>query len=262
MGRFIFLGVTVFWVVMNLLLWRREYGGIEGGGTPVSVDVVVEKLLTSPDASTLELRYQGKTAGFLHWYPDPGEETQSVYSEGYIPQGMVGGERSLEVRLEGNLTPPAGGAGLRVDVVLRLGVGREWESVSVQGGNRQLQLKVGADRGLGELTWSVKTPEVTMEDRILLAEGGDPREVLGVLGGVAEPFLSLVPLDSLGGGGMEWVAELGWMPFGNSRIRVYRLRGRWQGGYEVVMLVNRAGEVLRVELPGGVKLFNEGLAGF
>jgi hypothetical protein len=262
MGRFIFLGVTLFWLVMNLLLWRREYGGIDGGGTPVSVEVVVEKLLTSPDPSTLELKYQGKTAGFLHWYPDPGEEPQSVYSEEYVPQGMVVGGRSLEVRLEGNLTPPSGGAGLRLDVVLRLGVGREWESVSIQGGNRQLHLKIEADRALGEVAWNVKTPGVTLEDRVLFSEDRKPAEVLGMLGGVAEPFLSLVPLDSLEGGGMEWSAELGWMPFGNSRIRVYRLRGRWQGGYEVEMLVNRAGEILRAELPGGVKFFNEGLAGF
>jgi hypothetical protein len=262
MGRLTFLGVTLFWVVMNLLLWRREFGGGSSGGTPVSVDVVVEKLLTSPDPSTLELKYQGKTAGFLHWYPDPGEETQEVYSEGYIPQGMVGGERSLEVRLEGNLTPPSGGAGLRLDVVLRLGVGRDWETVSIQGGNRQLQLKIGADRALGELTWYVKTPEMTLEDRVLLSEDRDTREFLGMLGVGAEPFLSLLPLDSVGGNGAEWSAELGWIPFGNSRIRVYRLRGRWQGGYEVALLVNRAGEVLRVELPGGVRLFNEGLVGF
>ena len=50
--RVTFLSIAAFWVAMNLLLWRSEYGS-RGSGIPVPVDLVWRKNLTAPDTSSL-----------------------------------------------------------------------------------------------------------------------------------------------------------------------------------------------------------------
>jgi hypothetical protein len=45
-----------FWVGMNVLLWRSEYGG-GSTGTPLPVDNVVAKILETPDPSELEIEW-------------------------------------------------------------------------------------------------------------------------------------------------------------------------------------------------------------
>ena len=142
-GRVVFGLITVFWVIMNVLLWRIEFSGKGTGGSPVSSDVVLERLLTSPDPSTLEVSHQGRTMGFLHWYPDPGEEPQTVFSGDYVPQGMVQSARGLEVRLEGSVSPPSLGTGVRLDLAVNLSADRAWKSLNFHAGSRQVQILFG-----------------------------------------------------------------------------------------------------------------------
>ena len=63
-SRFLFLFITLFWLTMNFLLWRSEFGGHQKVGSAVSLDVVVEKILTAPDASSLEVYHHGNKIGF------------------------------------------------------------------------------------------------------------------------------------------------------------------------------------------------------
>jgi hypothetical protein len=59
--------------------------------------------------------------------------------------------------------------------------------------------------------------------------------------------------------GLNWEGRQDWMQMGRSRVRVYHLRARFLEKYEAVVVVSRVGEILRVELPGEVKLVNEAL---
>ena len=49
--RITFLIVTAFFVTMNVLLWRSEYGARGHQGSPLPSELVWEKVLTSPDNS-------------------------------------------------------------------------------------------------------------------------------------------------------------------------------------------------------------------
>ncbi len=62
-SRIAFLCVTLFWVAMNLLLWRSEFGSRDALGTPVPVELVWRKVLTAPDHSALQIRRDGTTIG-------------------------------------------------------------------------------------------------------------------------------------------------------------------------------------------------------
>ena len=62
--RLLFLGIVAFFASMNVLLWRMEFGGSSRFGSPVPVEAVVERILTAPDDSSLEIRRNGERIGY------------------------------------------------------------------------------------------------------------------------------------------------------------------------------------------------------
>ena len=62
-SRGAFFLVAVFWVAMNVLLWRAEYGP-RNGGMPVPLDLVCRKILTAPDPSSMSVYQDGQRMGF------------------------------------------------------------------------------------------------------------------------------------------------------------------------------------------------------
>ena len=60
--------------------------------------------------------------------------------------------------------------------------------------------------------------------------------------------------------GVKWDAHEDSIRIGRTAVQVYRLHTRFMDRYEVNMIVSRAGEILRVELPGDSMLVNDRLA--
>ena len=58
---------------------------------------------------------------------------------------------------------------------------------------------------------------------------------------------------------IEWAAATDRVRLGQSTANIYRLELKPINGYSVIVLVSRAGEILRLELPGDVQLINESL---
>jgi hypothetical protein len=56
----------LFWLGMNVLLWRSEYGG-GSQGNPLPVKTVISKILDTPDPSELDIFYQEKSVGHCRW---------------------------------------------------------------------------------------------------------------------------------------------------------------------------------------------------
>jgi hypothetical protein len=78
-----------------------------------------------------------------------------------------------------------------------------------------------------------------------------PLALLGQAGGLSRPAgLSL---------GLNWEARNDWLRIGHSQVRVYRLQARVLDRFQVVVVVSRVGEIMRVELPNGLLLVNEAL---
>ena len=71
-NRLYFPLITLFWIVMNVLLWRAEFGGGREFGSAVSTEVVWQKILTAPDDSTLEISLNGKKIGYCRWGANAG----------------------------------------------------------------------------------------------------------------------------------------------------------------------------------------------
>ena len=105
LNRLLFFLIALFWITMNVLLWRSEFGSRGKLGSAVPVAVVWQKMLTAPDDSSLEITRQGKKIGFCRWVANVGEElaTGKMSSEDFIPEGMVKALASYSVDVEGNV---------------------------------------------------------------------------------------------------------------------------------------------------------------
>ena len=99
MRRLVFPVILLFWLVMNALLWRAEYGDT-GRGSRVSNDIVLDKIFNAPDASNLRVSQNGRSLGFIRWEIIPDE----VYFGGTNqPAGRVESVMGYTLVLDGRL---------------------------------------------------------------------------------------------------------------------------------------------------------------
>src|SRR5215212_3030323 len=80
-----------FFVVMNVLLLRSEFGGKNEVRSAIPIDLVLRKILTAPDNSFLEIRHHGRKIGTCQLSPSVGQELSAdkLTSEDLPPEGMV-----------------------------------------------------------------------------------------------------------------------------------------------------------------------------
>ena len=104
MLRIAFVGIAAFWVTMNVLLWRAEFGSAKAAASTIPVARVWQKVLTAPDSSALEMYQHGKRIGYCRWVANAGEElaTGRVHTEDVAPEGMVRQLTHYTLNLDGN----------------------------------------------------------------------------------------------------------------------------------------------------------------
>src|SRR5258708_27631638 len=102
-ARACFVLLSAFWITMNVLLWRAEYGGHPGLGSTVPAQVVLQKILTAPDSSSLTVFHKGKKIGFCHWITSVGEDLAKMSAGETPPEGMVRKIVNYRLELDGNL---------------------------------------------------------------------------------------------------------------------------------------------------------------
>ncbi len=268
-SRFVFLLVTIFFVIMNVLLWRAEVVGRNKIGSPVPVETVWLKILTAPDISSLEIRHRDKKIGFCRWIPAVGERiTDDPTASSAVPEGMVKEPVGFDIDINGNLELDDQ-TRLRFSLDLKLATNHVWQQFVARLNVRPSQ-------------WEVHSVATEKTVRFVSDEGGrrqerivkfkdlrNPQKLLGSVAGPLVPSLlgmAGLPMDlsqiQAEANRLKWEARNDWLTMGNARIRVYRLTLRLFERYEIGVLVSRVGEILRIELPEDVVLVNEALMSF
>jgi hypothetical protein len=261
--RLFFLTIVAFFATMNVLLWRVEFGEANRFGSPVPVQVVLRRILSAPDDSALEIRRDGERIGYCHWIAGAAEELEletPAELEG-MPEGMVQRPTSYAVHMEGGILTGPVAQRLRFNLELKLSSEQTWRELRLRLGNepqvwelkasaveRTVQLSFGADGSGG-------TRQFTFD------ELQDPRQLAMEVGGpvaaVWLPILAQLP----GGRGLKpelsWEARSDWMRVGGTRVQVFLLQARLGDRHEMKVLVSQVGEIMRVDLPGGLSLVNE-----
>jgi hypothetical protein len=268
LARIGFLAVVLFWLTMNVLLYRAEYGlGRQGGGA-VPVDMVVRRILTAPDDSSLEIRRHEERIGYCHWVAGAVEELTLEIPEELagLPEGMVRQPTAYGIRLDGGILAGEKSDRLRFNLSMELTAEREWREFTLRFGVRPLEweLKASAETRVVELRlggdngWMVR--------RFSFEDLRHPERLLEELGGplalMVLPWMGRLGAEESAGLGLTWEARIDWLSFGGSRVQVYTLTARLLDRHQVVIWVSRVGEILRVDLPEGISVVNDVLVSF
>jgi len=267
LARAMLLLLTAFWVTMNVLLWRAEYAATPSLGTTVPPTVVWEKILTAPDSSSLTIFRNGKKIGFCHWITSVGEDLEKMSSAETPPEGMV--RKIVSYRLEFNGTVMLSDLDrLRFDSHLNLGLDRNWHDFDLRIALRPSIWEVRSVSSEQTLRFSSQDDSQKFSRIIKFSELENPQTLLqeltgpfgaGWLAGLDLPLTLAHP--ALRNSAVRWEARHGSAKFGHSSIRVYRLQATVLDRFAAIVFVSRVGEILRVELPGGIVLANDQLVG-
>jgi hypothetical protein len=266
MKRLYFPLVALFWVAMNVLLWRTELAGGKDAGSPIPVQVVWERILSAPDASQLDIFRGQAKIGHCRWVPNVGEEVR--------PGGPLLADQELEGRirratgysldLEGTARLADGAPSLRFGWRAEFSAQHDWTSMFLRLIARPNLVELKADAAAEKVKVRFGSPETPWERDFTFAELKQPERVLAAIGApfagglltwlpaVSAP-LPAQPLEL----GVEWRAYSDWLKIGSARTRIYRLQARLFDKHQIVVIVSRVGEILRVELPGDFRIVND-----
>ena len=265
MSRAIFILVTGFWLTMNVLLWQTEFGSRKSGGS-VPVAVVWEKILTAADDSSLTVFHKDKLVGACHVQTQVGEEWSQIGDDN-VPSGRPKRGRGYRLRIDGSAILPDFTNRVRFDGDLRLDKNKEWQEVN---GRAMMRL----------LTWQIHSLAAEQTLRLKIEGGAAPFDVVlrfsdlrnpaaltyKLLGPSAGDLVADAGVAAVAGNastialGIKWDAQEDSLRIGRTAVQVYRLHTRLMDRYEVTLVVSRAGEILRAELPGDYRLVNDRLA--
>jgi hypothetical protein len=263
--RLALVTITLFWVVMNVLLWRSEFGGGDHAGSVVPLGVVWRKILTAPDSSSLEVTRHGEKIGYCRWSPAESRIGAGKWVAFDTPApGGDAAASEYKIDLEGNVMLNGAANQLRFDLSVQFDTNHVWKELFLRLNLRPTRWEVRSVAADRTVRLRVEDDEGISEHVITFATLADP-------GALAREFNVTAPLGALGvlglqapaGGvlapGLKWEARNDRISIGHTPVRAYRLEARLPGRYEVVVVLSRVGEILRVELPGDLVLMNDQL---
>lgn len=264
--RVTFAVICLFFVTMNALLWRSEFAG-QDRGSELPVGVVWEKILSAPDDSNLEVVHKGQKLGSFRWSASAGETTATgkVQKAEELPEGQIKKISGYSIEIaDGTLFMEDKARRLRFRLDAQFSADHLWREVNLTAIHKPTIVEVRATSAEETLHFKVREENEIIDRRFTFAELREPEKMLQSLGDSMQVRLLAA---ALGGGlgftpgknftlGLKWEARNDTLKLGNSRLRVYRLSARLLDRYQIVVIVSRVGEILRVELPDDLRFTN------
>jgi hypothetical protein len=229
--------------------------------------VVWQRILTSPDSSSLAILKQDRRLGFVHLITSVADSLNQG-SATNAPEGMVRDITVYRLDVSGSIDDLGNGAGLRFDGEITLSQQQQWEQLELQIISRPLFIALDSVRSEGLLHIKIDGPDVNLERAVRLDSLSHPEALVSTLLDPTALFaLDVLPFPMpdpslvAHSAGLQWSASTDFMKLGNSSSQVYRLDLEPMDGMPITLLVSRAGEILRVDLPHNLILVNEALTG-
>jgi hypothetical protein len=257
----------VFWVTMNALLWRAEYGAQYPSRSVVPVSVVWRKILTAPDRSPMNILFRGQRMGYFLW--NTGVAEQFAQLEEAPSEGLLKKTKNYRIFFEGSIRLPETNRWLRFVCEVKLSSGQTWQEMNLLLRFRPNQVEVHADAAEERVRLKFNDGTTRFERVFRFDDLQDPVALLqefggpfsgGLLGDVFPGDLGMPAMmqkASLPKVEVKWDAHLDTLRLRHESVPVYRLQTRMLDRYPVVVYVSRVGEILRVELPGGLVIVHD-----
>lgn len=269
-SRIFFLAIVCFWLVMNGLLWRSQWGAHSRIGNAVPPAVVWEKILSAPDSSSLNIYDHDKKVGLCHWIANVGNSplaSNKILDDDYAPDGLAQQVTGYSLVFEGNATL-AHSNRLHFEASLDLSTNRAWQNFHLHVNMRPTIYDVRAVAASEKVVLKIEDHGASWEKTLKFSELRDPEALwaefgettaLSLLAG-AGVMPSKESLSSVASS-MDLQAHEDWMQFGHSKARAYRLEMELLGNH-IYVFTSRVGEILWVELPGNITLRNDAFEHF
>ena len=253
--RAVFFFIAAFWVTMNVLLWRAEYGS-HGGEIAVPLDLVRGKILTAPDVSSLNIFKDGRRAGFCEFSTSVEQEMATLDENSPPPEGVLA-RAGYQIRLDGSVSFDSPTNRLRFDGRLQFSSARDWREASLKFYSRTATVEIHSLATDQNFHIKITGDNINTDTTVRFADLQNPGALLrklggnsggGFLGGFDLPeFPQTTALDQ----GLQWQAHRERLLVGHEPVSVYRLEAEVLQN-KIVVYVSTLGEILRVELPGGI----------
>ena len=254
-ARLTFLGIAAFWLTMNVMLWRVEFG-VRGGDTPVPAQLVWRKILTAPDASSLSVYQKGERMGYCEFSTGVGQQ-MATFDEGKPPPEGFASHGSYQLHIAGNVSLGDFTNRLKFDGRARFGRTRQWEEISLKITSRTSVVEIHsvATNQVAHIKLS-NDGNMVLERDVAFADLQDPATFIQTLTGNTFPdFFGLYGaadvLPDVSSQKIEWDARRTRVRIGTEAVPVYRLETTVLGR-SITMDVSTLGEILRIELPGEI----------
>lgn len=267
--RIAFVVITGFWVTMNVLLWRAEFGSGKEAASTVPVERVWQKVLTAPDSSALEIYQHGKRVGYCRWIANVGQEaaTGRIHSDDGAPQGMVRQLSHYTLNFDGNIHLAEFTNFFRFDFSFKFATNQNWEEARLRLMSRPNEWALEAsnpDQSVhfkvdGETPWERRFSfaELQNPDSLLREMAGGPGALSPGVAVTADSGANRTTLSKSLLGGLKWEARNDSIRFGHNSLRVYTLRATLLDRYQAIFYISPVGEILRIELPDGIVMVSD-----
>ncbi len=256
---------------MMILLWRSQSAAHSGIASAVPVDVVWNKILTSPDNSSLDIYDHEKKIGYCEWKATVGSVSQAMQqslSEDYEPDGLITQPTGYSLTINNGHTTLFGTNRVNFDMRLLLSTNRDWQDFHLSARIRPMTWDIHAIAVSQKITVRMTGAGAPWQKTFRFSDFEHPDSLLEQLGGAGIFGIfgtDDVPLEresiAQASAGLRWEAHEDWMQFGHSRMRVYRVETEFLG-MRFFLFTSRVGEILWMEGPDKLTFRNEAFGHF
>ncbi len=255
-SRGAFILVAAFWVVMNVLLWRAEYGP-RNGGVPVPLDLVCRKILTAPDPSSMSVYQDGQRMGFCAFSTSIEQEMAKLDEDQPPPEGIVA-SAGYQIRLTGNVAFGDFTNRVKFDGRVQFSPRREWRELDLKLSTHAATVEIRSLAANQAVSVQFTNGDATNSSVFTFADLQNPNTLLRLLGNNSGGgFWTGLDLPALPSGATALAQNIPWearrvrLMIGREAVSAYRVETRVLDR-PIVIHVSTLGEILRVELPGGI----------
>jgi len=242
---------------MNILLWRVEYSPSDGG-ISVPVDLVWRKILTAPDISTLDVYQDRQRTGFCEFSTGV-EQAMSQLDENSPPPEGIAVRAGYQIRFDGDVALDSFTNRLRFDGQLKFFPNRAWRELELKMTAPAAEIEIHSIATNQTATLIITSDGSTVSRTFTFAQLQNPNIVLNAFsdspGDFDWPELPQTPAALLQS--LHWEARRERLTIGGEPVSVYRLETQWLQN-KIVIYVSTLGDILRIELPGGITAAPDG----
>lgn len=253
-ARLTFLAIAAFWLTMNGLLWRSEYGS-QSGEIPVPAQIIWRKILTAPDASSLSVYQNGERMGYCEFTTRVGQEMSTFEGNAAPPAGLVK-RAGYQVHLAGNVALGDFTNRLKFEGRIQFNKVREWKEINLRISSRLVLVEIHSIASNRMVHVKISSDGSTLERDLTFDQLQKPNVLINAFtGGFGDSLLDVLDLPDLSvlgsGPNVEWSACRTRVKIRSESVPIYRLKTSVLGR-NITLDIGTLGEILRVELPGNV----------